>query len=40
MMWTMGDVVYERLPQSRWRDEYKEEAVQTMKGMELGEKQS
>ncbi|KAK5130172.1 hypothetical protein LTR08_002426 [Meristemomyces frigidus] len=40
MMWTMGDVVYERLPQSRWRDEYKEEAVKTMEGMKLSGKQA
>lgn len=39
MMWTMGDVVYERMPQSRWREEYKEEATKTMEGMKLGEKQ-
>ena len=39
MMWTMGDVVYERQPQSRWRDEFKEEATKTMDGMNLGEKQ-
>jgi len=39
MMWTMGDVVYERQPQSRWRDEFKEEATKTMDGMSLGEKQ-
>jgi len=39
MMWTMGDIVYERQPQSRWRDEFKEEATKTMDGMTLGEKQ-
>ncbi|KAM0716712.1 hypothetical protein Q7P37_008157 [Cladosporium fusiforme] len=39
MMWTMGDVVYERMPQSRWREEYKEEATKTMEGMNLGDKQ-
>jgi len=39
MMWTMGDVVYERQPQSRWRDEFKEEAAKTMDGMALGERQ-
>jgi NAD(P)-dependent dehydrogenase (short-subunit alcohol dehydrogenase family) len=39
MMWTMGDVVYERQPQSRWRDEFKEEAIKTMDAMTLGEKQ-
>jgi len=40
MTWTMGDVVYERQPQSRWRDEYKEEATKTMDGMKLGQRQS
>ncbi|KAK4554730.1 hypothetical protein LTR86_008232 [Recurvomyces mirabilis] len=40
MTWTMGDVVYERMPQSRWRDEYKEEANKTMEGMKLGAKQA
>lgn len=39
MMWTMGDVVYERMPQSRWREEYKDEATKTMEGMNLGDKQ-
>ncbi|KAI6857626.1 hypothetical protein D0864_13612 [Hortaea werneckii] len=39
MMWTMGDIVYERQPQSRWREEYKDEASRTMEQMELGEKQ-
>ncbi|KAK3111544.1 hypothetical protein LTR53_013105 [Teratosphaeriaceae sp. CCFEE 6253] len=40
MMWTMGDVVFERLPQSRWRDEFKEEATKTMDAMKLGAKQA
>ncbi|KAK0941261.1 hypothetical protein LTR29_007253 [Friedmanniomyces endolithicus] len=40
MMWTMGDVVFERMPQSRWRDEYKEEAAKTMGQMKLGTKQA
>ncbi|KAK5761032.1 hypothetical protein LTS12_008880 [Elasticomyces elasticus] len=40
MMWTMGDIVYERQPQSRWREEYKEEAARTMGGMRLGSKQA
>ncbi|KAK5723803.1 hypothetical protein LTR15_005503 [Elasticomyces elasticus] len=40
MMWTMGDVVFERMPQSRWREEYKEEAKETMGGMKLGVKQA
>ena len=35
----MGDAVFERQPQSRWRDEYKDEAAKTMEGMKLGEKQ-
>lgn len=39
MTWTMGDIVYERQPQSRWRDEYKDEANKTMEGMNLGGKQ-
>lgn len=40
MTWTMGDLVYERQPQSRWREEYKEEAQKTMDGMKLGAKQA
>lgn len=40
MMWTMGDVVFERHPQSRWREEYSEEAKKTMDGMKLGAKQA
>lgn len=36
----MGDVVFERQPQSRWREEYKEEASKTMEGMKLGAKQA
>jgi short-subunit dehydrogenase len=39
MTWTMGDVVYERQPLSRWREEYKEEATATMEKMQLGVKQ-
>ncbi|KAK3724817.1 hypothetical protein LTR37_000865 [Vermiconidia calcicola] len=39
MTWTMGDVVYERQPQSRWREEYKEEATKTMDAMKLEKKQ-
>lgn len=35
----MGDVVFERDPQSRWREEYKEEAQKTMDNMKLGKKQ-
>lgn len=40
MTWTMGDVVYERKPQSRWLDEFKEEATDTMAQMKLGKKQA
>jgi len=40
MMWTMGDAVFERLPQSRWRDDFKEEATRTMEGMKLGATQA
>lgn len=40
MMWTMGDIVYERLPQSRWREEFAEESKATMASMKLGTKQS
>lgn len=40
MMWTMGDAVFDRMPQSRWRDEYKEEATKTMEDMKLGAKQA
>ncbi|EME84528.1 uncharacterized protein MYCFIDRAFT_133303 [Pseudocercospora fijiensis CIRAD86] len=40
MTWTMGDVVYERKPQSRWLDEFKDEANETMSRMHLGAKQS
>lgn len=35
MMWTAGDVVYERPPLTRWRDEWKDEAAETMAGMKL-----
>lgn len=35
MRWTMGDIVYERQPMSRWRDEYKDEAKKTMDNMKL-----
>ncbi|TID12893.1 NAD(P)-binding protein [Venturia nashicola] len=30
MLWTQGDIVYERQPVSRWRDEYKDEAAKWM----------
>lgn len=36
----MGDVVFERQPMSRWREEYKDEAGKTMEGMRLGGKQA
>ena len=39
MTWTMGDIVYERKPQSRWLDEFKEEAAETLGSMKLGAKQ-
>ncbi|KAF1822510.1 NAD(P)-binding protein [Dissoconium aciculare CBS 342.82] len=39
MTWTMGDIVYERQPQSRWREEYKQEATETMEKMRLGTEQ-
>lgn len=39
MMWTMGDIVYDRLPQSRWREEFAEESKATMANMKLGSKQ-
>ena len=35
MLWTAGDVVYERLPMSRWREEYKDQAKKEMEGMKL-----
>jgi hypothetical protein len=35
----MGDVVFERQPQSRWREDYKDEAQKTMEGMKLGTRQ-
>jgi hypothetical protein len=30
MMWTQGDIVYERQPLSRWRKEYEEESTKWM----------
>lgn len=30
MLWTAGDVVYERPPLTRWREEWKKEAAETM----------
>ncbi|GAB7342754.1 hypothetical protein MBLNU457_g0898t1 [Dothideomycetes sp. NU457] len=35
MMWSVGDIVYERQPLSRWRDEYKEESKKAMDAMKL-----
>lgn len=40
MTWSMGDIVYERQPQSRWREDYKEEATATMANMRIGDKQA
>lgn len=39
MTWAMGDVVYERKPQSRWLEEFKDEANETMNAMKLGQSQ-
>lgn len=30
MLWTVGDIVNERPPLTRWRDEYKKEAEEWM----------
>ena len=30
MLWSVGDIVYERPPLSRWREEYKDEAATTI----------
>jgi len=35
MLWSVGDIVYERQPLSRWRDEYKEEAEKWMAEQKL-----
>lgn len=35
MLWTQGDIVYERQPVSRWRDEYKDEAAKWMEEQKL-----
>ncbi|KAL9078359.1 MAG: hypothetical protein Q9157_002716 [Trypethelium eluteriae] len=35
MLWSVGDIVYERQPLSRWRNEYKDEAAKTMENMKL-----
>ena len=40
MTWSMGDLVYERQPMSRWREEYKEESTKTIGAMKLGKTQA
>lgn len=35
MLWTAGDAVYGRPPLSRWREEYKQQAEETMAGMKI-----
>lgn len=35
MLWSVGDIVYERPPLSRWREEWKEEAASTMAKMQI-----
>lgn len=35
MMWTIGDAVHNRLPLSRWREEYKEQSLRDMAAMTL-----
>lgn len=30
MLWTIGDIVHRRPPLSRWRDEWRKEAEETM----------
>lgn len=35
MLWTVGDIVYGRPPLTRWRDEYKKEAEETMAKTQL-----
>lgn len=35
MTWAAGDVVHRRPPLSRWRDEWKQEAEETMAKMEI-----
>ena len=30
VLWSVGDIVYERPPLSRWREEWKKEAADTM----------
>ena len=38
MLWSVGDIVKERPPLTRWRDEYKREAEEWMAGVEDMEK--
>ena len=35
MLWAVGDIVYERPPLSRWREDWKEKAVEGMKEMKI-----
>jgi hypothetical protein len=35
MLWSVGDIVNERQPLSRWREEYKEEAAKWMEEQKL-----
>jgi len=35
MLWGMGDIVYERPPLSRWREEWKEKATEGMREMKI-----
>ena len=35
MLWSVGDIVHGRPPLSRWREEWKGEAAETMKKMQL-----
>jgi hypothetical protein len=35
MMWSVGDIVNERQPLSRWREEYKDEATKWMDQQKL-----
>jgi hypothetical protein len=35
MLWSVGDIVNERQPLSRWREEYKDEAAKWMEQQKL-----
>jgi hypothetical protein len=35
MLWSVNDIVKERQPLSRWRDEYKDEAAEFMEKTEV-----